>query len=253
MTILEKPRILITGHEGFIGSALVSHLKDKYTIIGIDRKEKTSNQDLRDCDLPDNINFVVHLAGRSGVKNSFKNWESYWSNNVEVTKRILHEYKNIRVLVASSSTQYEPHLNPYAATKHIIEKIPHTNACFMRLHTVYSKNPRKDMFIYKLLNGGIEYVSNNERDFIHVNDVVKAIELLLHSDLKGPIDVGTGISTKINNIIKGVPFKVTPKERKKTKANTTILHSLGFKCEENIEDFLLDNWSIMREMNPRSF
>lgn len=251
MTILEKPKILITGHKGFIGSVLVSHLEDKYTIIGIDIKD--NNQNLLTCDLPYNVDFIVHLAGQSGARHSLKNPNTYWINNVEVTKRILHEYKNKRVLVASSSSQYEPHLNPYAASKHIIEKIPHTNACFMRLHTVYSQTPRKGMLIYKLLNGGIGYLNNHERDFIHVNDVVRAIELLLINSIKGPIDIGTGNSIKINSIIKGVPFKHTSGERKKTKADTTLLHSLGFKCKENIEDFLLDNWCIMKEMNPHRF
>ena len=36
----------------------------------------------------------------------------YWRNNVEVTKRLLERYPNTRMLIASSSSAYEPHSNP---------------------------------------------------------------------------------------------------------------------------------------------
>jgi UDP-glucose 4-epimerase len=229
-------RILITGHLGFIGSNLKSHLeKLNHTVLGIDLK---SSQDILTCDFPQ-CDIVIHLAGIGGVRESVDDPAKYWINNVEGTKRVLNFYKDTRVIVAGSSSQYEPHLNPYAATKHVIEKIPHKQVCFMRLHTVYSSTPRVDMFFDKLIKGTLEYVTDHERDFIHIDDVCDAITLLINSNIIGPVDVGTGVSIKIKDIRPDLPINHnTPLERKKTLADTSLLKSLGFSPTHSVNEFL---------------
>ena len=229
-------KIVVTGHQGFIGSNLVPYLeKLNHTVIGLDIK---SNQNVLECALPD-CDLVIHLAASTGVRDSIYNPKAYWANNVETTKRILSHYKDIRVLVAGSSSQYEPHLNPYAASKHVIESIPHSNVCFMRFHTVYGPSPRKNMFFDKLLNGSLEYVTSHERDFIHVDDVCAAISILMNSSYVGPIDVGTGVSIKIKDIRPDLPVTDgEPWERKKTQANVEQLSALGFTPTISVESFL---------------
>jgi UDP-glucose 4-epimerase len=228
--------ILITGHLGFIGSNLKSHLeKLNHTVLGIDLK---SSQDILTCDFPQ-CDIVIHLAGIGGVRESFNDPAKYWINNVEGTKRVLNFYKDTRVIVAGSSSQYEPHLNPYAATKHVIEKIPHKQVCFMRLHTVYSLTPRIDMFFDKLIKETLEYVTDHERDFIHISDLCDAITLLIGSSVVGPVDVGSGESIKIKDIRPELPIKYnTPNERKKTLADLSILKSLGFSPKYSVTEFL---------------
>jgi nucleoside-diphosphate-sugar epimerase len=229
-------KVVLTGYTGFIGSILYQKLLDLgYTVIGLDIQ---TGNNILDCKLPD-CDLVIHLAAKTGVRDSLKYPKEYWETNVNGTKRILERYNNIRVLVAGSSSQYEPHLNPYAATKHVIEKIPHPNVCFMRFHTVYSSSPRPEMFFDKLLNNSLEYITNHERDFIHIDDLCNAVVLILKSDIVGPIDVGSGVSVKIEEICPSLPItNVTPFERKKTLANITKLKSLGFTATQHVLDFV---------------
>lgn len=229
-------KILITGNEGFIGSNLEIFLKELgHIVIGLDIK---SGNDILICDLPD-CDAVIHLAGIGGVRESISDPARYWKVNVDGTKRILDRYQENRVLVAGSSSQYEPYLNPYAASKHVIEKIPHPNVVFMRLHTVYGPTPRKGMFFDKLLNGTLEYVTDHYRDFIHVEDVCSAINLLLNSTITGSIDIGTGNSIKISDIRSDLPVNAnTTGERLLTRADTTIMSSLGFIPNHNVLNFL---------------
>ena len=123
----------------------------------------------------------------------------------------------------------------------------------MRLHTVYSENPRKDMFFDKLLNGGLEYITNHERDFIHVSDVCSAIKLIMELDVRGSLDVGTGISSKIHCMVRSLPLKISSRERKKTKANVKALRSLGFNHKIHLEQFLIENWDRITKSNPGLF
>ena len=151
----------------------------------------------------------------------------------------MEDFAKARVLVAGSSSQYEPHLNPYAASKNAIEYIPHINSVFMRFHTVYGPVPRANMFFDKLLNNKLEYVTNHKRDFIHIDDLCDAIELLMDKTLNGIVDIGTGISVKVQELAPNVPIRLnTTHERLITQANIQTLRNLGFKPKYNIEKFL---------------
>jgi nucleoside-diphosphate-sugar epimerase len=228
--------ILITGHQGFIGSNLERYLVEKnYVVTGLDIK---SGSDILTCDLP-KCDLVIHLAGVGGVRESLADPAKYWRNNVEGTRRILEHYKDVRVLVASSSSQYEPHLNPYAASKHVIESIPHDNSVFMRFHTVYGPTPRSGMFFDKLINGTLDYVTEHSRDFVHVDDVCSAIETLMSCNITGPVDIGTGQSINILDICPNLPIKKnTVGERINTCANISTMMSLGWHPKNTVFNFI---------------
>jgi nucleoside-diphosphate-sugar epimerase len=231
--------ILLTGHKGFIGSRLLKALELNHTVTGIDLLE---GDDLLTCEFP-NVNFdlVIHLAGRSGVRESIKDPSAYWMNNVEASRRLFERYQDTRILYASSSSAYEPDLNPYAASKYIVEEAAerYADTLGMRFHTVYSDTPRKGMFFDKLFNGGLEYVTDHYRDFIHIEDLCDAIELCMKSTYTGTIDIGTGTPYKIRDFADNLPIRLnTPHERQWTCANMEKIKTLGFKPKYNIEKYL---------------
>jgi nucleoside-diphosphate-sugar epimerase len=109
----------------------------------------------------------------------------------------------------------------------------------MRFHTVYSSTPRSGMFFDKLINNSIEYVTNHERDFIHIDDVCDAVILLISASITGPVDIGTGTTVRISEILPSLPIRNNlPYERTKTLANTSILNSLGFYPKHHVKDFI---------------
>lgn len=231
-------KILLTGHKGFIGKYLHAKLAKKHTVFGLDSIE---GNNLLDCDLDYDVDVVIHLAAKTGVRDSFKKANAYWNTNVEASKRLFHAFPNTRILYASSSSIYQAELNPYAASKLMLEQVAshHDNCLGMRFHTVYSDKPRSGMFMDKLLRGTLEYVTSHTRDFIHVDDVCDAVELLLSSDLTGVVDVGTGVTVPVQNLAPHLPLNLnTLNERQHTQANTEILESLGFKPKYNVKKFL---------------
>ena len=135
-------RILLTGHKGFIGSSLINALRLNHEVIGIDLVE---GDNLLDCVFPQDIDLVIHLAGKSGVRESINDPAGYWMNNIEASRRLFERYQDTRILYASSSSAYEPDLNPYAASKYVLEELAerYPNTLGMRFHTVWSHNPRK--------------------------------------------------------------------------------------------------------------
>ncbi len=229
----------MTGHKGFIGTRLKQVLEKDHVVYGIDISQ---GEDVNTCSLDYTVDLVIHLAGKSGVRQSLKTPSAYWYNNVEASRRIFEVFKDTRVIYASSSSAYEPHLNPYAATKLVIEHaaMKHSNNLGVRLHTAYSDVPRKDMFFDKLLNGGLEYATKHYRDFIHLEDVCSAFVYLVDNpSLTGVVDVGTGQSVYIPSIAPNLKIKdYTPHERTITRADTKILTSLGFKPKYTVENFL---------------
>jgi len=239
--------ILLTGSSGFIGKNFYQHYKDKYNIITID---KLDNQDLLTCDLP-NADLVIHLAGLSGVRQSLNNPLEYWKQNVIVSQRLFDYYKDTRIMYASSSTAYEPWRNPYAFSKYAVENIAPSYTLGMRFTTTYGPYAREQMLIPKLIKNDINWINtNHKRDFIHVDDLIRGIELLIDKNEYGVIDIGTGKSHKITDIANYFAIDYESKigaehERLDNKANVDILKSYGWKPENDLYKYIEDN----RRMN----
>lgn len=242
-------KILLTGHRGFIGSSLLVRLDKDHDVICYDVRDGEQHN-LLTCDFPWEVDLVIHLAGLSGVRESLKDPAAYWYNNVEAGRRLFDRYANTRILYASSSSAYEPDLNPYAASKYCLEELAarYPNTLGMRFHTVYSENcPRENMFFYKLLNNKLEYTTRHYRDFVHLEDVVASILILIKKDyVTGTVDIGSGVPVRVQDLAPDLPIRLnTPGEREWTCANLEKMRALGYEPKYTIEKFLtnkdLDN------------
>ena len=240
-------KILLTGSEGFIGKNLTAYLKDKHQIIPLD---KINGEDLINCNLDYDVDMVIHLAGLSGVRDSLNRPTDYWTTNVIGTQRLFENYKDVRIIYASSSTAHEPWKNPYAMSKYSMEQLNHNNAVGMRFTTVYGPGARVDMLIPKILRNDVQYLNvNHIRDFIHVNDIVSAVEIMMTNTFRGVVDVGTGISNKLVDIADY--FKIDYKsmiggetERLDNTADTSILNKFGWRAKINLYNYIEENKNV---------
>jgi len=240
--------ILLTGHEGFIGSHLYTHLQLKnHNVIGFDLK---SGGNLLSSEFPKDIDLVIHLAGLSGVRDSLNRPTEYWKTNVIGSQRLFDHYKDVRIIYASSSTAHEPWKNPYAMSKYGIEQLSHSNNIGLRFTTVYGPNARDNMLIPLILKNKVHYLNvNHIRDFIHVNDIVSAIDTIMSITLTGVIDIGTGISNRLTDIAEY--FKIDyikmigdETERLDNTADISILNNYGWSPKVNLYQYIEENKNV---------
>jgi nucleoside-diphosphate-sugar epimerase len=98
-----------------------------------------------------------------------------------------------------------------------------------------------------LEDGTATYVTNHKRDWIHVQDVCRAIAYLAPSDICGPVSVGSGQSVFVKDLAKKMgmghlPVKeLTPGERQDNVADISLLSSIGWHPTINVLDTVNDN------------
>jgi len=215
-TNVKSKSILITGHEGLVGSHLKKRLESlNYKIIGIDLKSNNlqAKGDIRNYNLLKTKIYqadgIIHLAAVSRVITGEQNPDLCWETNAVASKNLLEIALNSPhkpwVIVASSREVYgEPKklpvnetfpLNPvniYGKSKVELEKNTldaknkGLNTVIIRLSNVYgSLNDHEDRvlpaFCKAAALGKNLYVEgkNHTFDFTHINDVVKAFVRLI--------------------------------------------------------------------------
>jgi UDP-glucuronate 4-epimerase len=161
---------------------------------------------------------VVHLAAQAGVRYSLENPRAYLDSNVIGTFNVMEAARRNAVqhlLMASTSSVYganenmpftetekaDTQLTIYAATKKANESMAHAYAhlhglptTMFRFFTVYGPWGRPDLALYKfvdaMLDGRpIDIYNHGDmyRDFTYVDDLVRAIRLLIDVAPERPI------------------------------------------------------------------
>lgn len=244
--------IAITGSSGFIGHHLKHYLElDGHHIIPWDRN---IDRDISDFEIED-AEFVIHLAADADVRRSIEEPDLYWDNNVTPTTRIqrLCHAANVPLLYASSSCIHQWHKSPYGISKKVNEETAFPGQVGLRFTTVYGDGARDSMFVGKLMRGELKYATNHVRDFIHVDDVVQAIDLIMLRilephlfegiPLRAAYDIGTGTGNTVSEIARirmpGVDHKPGDAcEALDNTADITYIQELGFKPTINVLNYV---------------
>ena len=260
--------ILVTGCAGFIGSHLSEKLLDSgHRVIGIDnfdpfydRKVKERNLSgfinhanfrFAEVDLADfhkldknlkdsQIDVIVHLAGKAGVRPSIDDPQGYIRANIAATQNILDlmKTKGIKKMAfASSSSVYgntketpfsetqdvSRPISPYAFSKKACELINFTyHALYgldiinLRFFTVFGPRQRPDLAIHKftklVLNGDEIPMfgdGSSSRDYTYFEDTVSGIEgairyLQQHEQVYEIINLGNNQPVTLTGMIAAI-------------------------------------------------
>lgn len=227
-------RILITGGKGFIGSHCVEHfLEQGDDVLVIDHQRAGIYYNAKyvslnmaydtealcefiDAFMPE---AVIHLAAWSNVRESMDNPSKLYAYNVQATANLIDVLlggEPAPIVFASSSAADNPESH-YGVSKLACEKMleiyGHQTGCpvaCLRFGNVYGlrQNPRHGTLIAK----GIERLMNflpieiygdgsQERDYIHVKDICRAVEICIHAELSGIHNISTGILTSTQEVV----------------------------------------------------
>jgi nucleoside-diphosphate-sugar epimerase len=214
--------VLLTGSNGFIGKNLKERLlKDGYNVICFDRK-----LDLAKHFYAKDVDVVINCAGE------IKNTEKMFNTNLLFLYNLLFHAKTNGVKkfiqIGSSSelgntnaprsekSAADPK-NFYQATKAAATMIcqgfandQNFDVCIARPFTIYGKYEQSNRFIPSLWNAFLNdkqfHLYPGNHDYVHVDDFVNGILLLLKSNKQVTIGqifhFGTGYSTSNKDIVK---------------------------------------------------
>ena len=258
--------VLVTGGAGFIGSHVCERLVERGdTVVIVDSFDpfyspaikrrnvepllRGSGARLVEVDISDagaltdaladiDVDAIVHLAARAGVRPSIEKPLDYARTNVEGTLVLLElaRQRGVRPFVfGSSSSVYgdstpvpfvesepasEP-ISPYAATKRAGELLASSHAHLYglsvicaRLFTVYGPRQRPDLAIHKftrLMQAGepIPFFGDGStaRDYTYVDDIVQGIERALDWAAAGRggefevVNLGESQTTSLSDLV----------------------------------------------------
>lgn len=179
---------------------------------------------------------IVHLAAQAGVRYSLENPRAYLDANVIGTFNVMEAARRIEakhLLIASTSSVYgantempfsetekaDTQLTIYAATKKANESMAHAYAhlwnlptTIFRFFTVYGSWGRPDLALYKFVDAilddrPIDIYNHGDmyRDFTYVDDLVRAIRLLIDAVPERPID---GVVPEGDSLSPVAPFRI---------------------------------------------
>lgn len=245
---MDSPVVLVTGAGGFTGRHACRKLAEKghpvaavvRTRASLEAMPPISGVDYYVCDMHKQgqvqeivqrvaPQYVLHLAGRNSVSESWANPVLYAESNIMATLHLLsalREYEEARILIAGSRLKFDLSLpveptHPYGLSKSIQEIVALAWGKLFQQKIVLAEpsnlvGPGPSTGICSLLAGHITALERGEakrpfrlssaqttRDFLDVRDAVDAYELLLHQGVPGEVyPVCSGVSRSLGEVCK---------------------------------------------------
>lgn len=252
--------LLITGVNGFIGSHLLEAFEKEYRIFGISRfpskKKNITQLNIQNFDKLEafvrekNISIIIHLAGQSLVENGQENPRETFATNVQGTLNVLEvarKQKNCKVIIASTAHVYGSQnpparesdiplpSRPYETSKVCADLIAQSYFLtyalpvwiprFVNIYGPGDMNHQRliPTAICSILEGNAPEIWNGNtiRDYMYIDDVVKAFRVMIDYDprsvLNGELPIvnfGTNqrfsVKDIVNRIIKISGKNISP-------------------------------------------
>ena len=258
-------KILVTGHEGVIGTHLIKKLTNCEVITDSINGKRVNLQNNEEVMKIESVDIVIHLAGKT-EKNL--EWEEYFENNIIGTLNILKYCveKNIKKIIFVSSYVYgdpkylpidEQHpINPhnlYTKSKFLGEELCKKfsemydlNVTVLRPFNIFTGSINKNNLISNLISSidSKKMITitnkNSKRDFLHIDDFIEIILKIKDIDFKFEVfNAGSGISFSFEQIIEII------------EKNTLTQLNLEYKKKDEsfIQDIKSDNSKIEKLLN----
>lgn len=229
-------RILVTGHRGFVGKYFLRKYAD-HEIVGIDIKEGNDCRDFFKVS-DDKFDLVIHLAaivgGRQTIDNNPLSVATDLSIDSEMCQWALRT-KPSRIIYFSSSAAYPTKLqkNKYQLKEDDIDLSDVSNPDMtygwakltgeyllqflnaegiktnvFRPFSGYGTDQDLDYPFPSYIKRANELANpfdiwgdgNQVRDFIHMHDIIDAVDIAIKEDIQGPVNLGSGVATSFNEL-----------------------------------------------------
>jgi len=201
-------KVLISGVTGFVGSNLTPYLQNEgYTLLGVSRnpKEREINYDALSVETWNNVNAMVHLAGKAHDLKNTSIESEYFEVNTELTKKLYDQFlkSNCKVFIYMSSVKAvadsvdgvlseEEVPNPvtaYGKSKQLAEayimaNLPATKKVYiLRSCMIHGPGNKGNLnLLYSLVSKGFPWplgAFENQRSFLSVENLCFVIKELL--------------------------------------------------------------------------
>ena len=267
-----KKKIIITGKTGLLGSTFFNKYKNKYNIVAYPHRIEKINK-FTNWLGKKNFHIFIHFAGITNVK---KNNNNEYLNKINTISSInllkaltkkkipfldyflfissshVYGYSNKKI----KETKKTCPISPYGRSKKKVEdfifnfrKNFNFKVGVARVFNFTGKNQKKGHFIpdifYKVKSHKQINKINQFRDFIHIDDVCKALDLILKNKIEKPINVSSGkkinlikIAKIANNKISNKPAIFGKKRGGDIFGDNKFLRSLGLRKFKNINQII---------------
>jgi len=287
---MEYNNICITGSSGFIGKNLITYLKKRKVNIYelslnpdntnyFDISKLKNRNNLKKIFIKKKINCLINLSW-SGIhtpydimcyKKNLKNLKILLniSLKAKIKKFIsigsIDEYKKSNEIFENSKTDKNTQ-NYYSKGKQeslqLVKKFYEKNFVHLRIPNVYGFKKNKNFLINKIFNlnklNKIITLNNlnQQKVYIFIDDLTKAIFKVMHQNLEGVINIGHGKSISAYQFAR-VYYKILNPDKKlqilNLKKNKKFLFSSKILKEKNYKHNLKDNLKKIIKLQIRYY